>query len=94
MIPAQDMPLNLQQLKQRVCLELRSMPPGVARVAVDGLYSLMARQRDTYPADGSRVLYEIMMECSSYWLDSSADPISVSVRLNTLDEVQDWASLD
>ena len=84
------MPLNLQQLRQRLHLELRSMPPGVARIAADGFYSLMARQRDTYPLDGCIVFDEIIMECSSYWLDGSADPVSEAVRLSTLDEVQDW----
>ena len=84
------MPLTVEQLKQRVHIELQSMPPGVSRIAVDGLYSLLARQRDTYPKDGYSATYEIMMLCSSYWLNSSADPISETVRLNTSEKGQDW----
>ena len=86
------MALTVEQLKKRLRFELQSMPPGGSRVAVDCLYSVLARQRDISPIDGYAAIYEVMMVCSTYWLDSSADPTSESVRLSTLEEVQDWVN--
>ena len=84
------MPLTLEQLRERVVGELRSMPPGISRIAADSLYSTIARRRHLYPLGGYNVLYDVIMDVSPFWLEPSGDPISPTSREQTAFEVQDW----
>ena len=84
------MPLTLEQLRERVVGELRSMPPGVCRIAADSLYSTIARRRHLYPLGGYNVLYDVIMDVSPFWLEPSGGPISPTSGEHTAFEVQDW----
>lgn len=86
------MPLTPEQLRERLVGELRSMPPGLSRVASDTLYSTIAQRRHTYPLGGYVVLHDIIVDVSPFWLEPSADPISPSIRDHTAPEIQEWVN--
>ena len=84
------MPLIPGQLRERLVGELRSMRPGISRIASDTLYNTIAQRRHTYPLGGYVALYDVIIDISPFWLYPSADPISPSVRDHTVHEIQDW----
>ena len=86
------MPLSPEQLRERLVGELRSMPPGISRVATDTLYSTIAQRRQTYLSGGYVVLRDVIMDASPFWLEPSPDPISPTLRDHTVLEIQDWVN--